>query len=333
MNLRVYRCIFYVEREGIPKEGNIHVKEKNIEKVKGFFEYQKKALLVTGARQIGKTFIIRQYAKETGKHFIEINFLENETAGRLFEEAGDSKNILRRLSALTDVPMEPGRTIIFFDEVQECKEIVTAIKFLVEEGSYQYILSGSLLGVELKDIRSIPVGYMDIVEMYPMDFEEFCMANGVSEDILRLLREAFEKSQPVDSFIHDKMMELFRLYLVVGGMPDVVNTFLETNNLKKVEEVQQGINRLYKRDTAKYDPQNKLYLEEIFNLIPSELNSKNKRFILKSLNENFKFSRYENSFLWLKEAEWRCQCIVRQNQSDRCCCRGQQICLSCFFQM
>lgn len=278
------------------------LKRKISEKIKRFFEYQEKALLITGARQIGKTFIIRQYAKETGKNFVEINFLENEEARRLFEGARDSRDILRRISALTDVPLEPGNTIIFFDEIQECRELVTAIKFLIEDGNYQYILSGSLLGVELKDIRSIPVGYMDVMEMYPMDFEEFCMANGVSGEILLLLRETFEEEKLVDGLIHDKMMELFHLYLIVGGMPDAVNTFLETNNLKKVEEVQQGINRLYKWDIARYDPGNKLYLEEIFELIPSELNSKNKRFILKNLNENFKFSRYENSFLWLKDA-------------------------------
>jgi len=192
--------------------------------------------------------------------------------------------------------------MIFFDEVQECREIVTAIKFLVEEGSYRYILSGSLLGVELKDIRSVPVGYMSIYEMFPMDFFEFCKANRVSEKVLDKLKNCFEEKIPVDGLIHDRMMDLFRLYLIVGGMPAAVQRYLDTNNLNEVMQVQKGIIQLYKKDIARYDPEHKLYLEEIFQLIPSELNSKNKRFILKNLNENFKFSRYEHSFIWLKEA-------------------------------
>lgn len=276
---------------------------RKIEKrIEAFFENQHKALLITGARQIGKTYSIRQYAKQSKKNFIEINFLENISARELFNDASSSEDILLKLSVVTDVPLEPGNTIIFFDEIQECKEIVTAIKFLVEDGKYDYILSGSLLGVELKDIRSIPVGYMDIYEMFPLDFEEFCLANKVSENVIQLLEKSFEEKRAVDSMIHDKMMELFRLYLIVGGMPDAVNTFLKKKNLKEVEEIQKGINRLYKADISKYDQGNKLYIEDIFSLIPSELNEKNKRFILKNLNENFKFSRYENSFIWLKEA-------------------------------
>lgn len=263
---------------------------------------QNRALLITGARQVGKTYIIRQFAKEHADSFIEINFLENPDARNLFVNTRESKDILLRLSAIADKPLIKGETLIFLDEVQECKELVTAIKFLVEDGSYRYILSGSLLGVELKDIRSIPVGYLDILEMYPLDFLEFCQANHVSERVIHSLRQCFTDRIPVDPLIHDKMLELFRLYLIVGGMPAAVDTYLKTNNLREVAQVQSGINRLYKRDIAKYDPRNKLYLEDIFNLIPSELNNRNKRFILKNLNENFKFSRYEHSFIWLKEA-------------------------------
>lgn len=267
-----------------------------------FYEKEeKKALLVTGARQIGKTFSIREFGKRYSS-FVEINFLENKTACSLFEKAENSEDILLRLSMIAEVPLVPGETLIFLDEVQECKEIVTAIKFLVEEGSYRYVLSGSLLGVDLKDIRSVPVGYMDIVEMYPLDFEEFAAANGVSERVLRALEDAFTQEKEVDSLIHDKMMELFRLYLILGGMPAVVTKYLTTNNLQEVVKEQKSILEAYKKDISKYDPENKLYLEDIFELIPSELNSKNKRFILKSLNENFKFSRYSNSFVWLKDA-------------------------------
>ena len=276
---------------------------RKIEKLLDNFydEKEKKALLITGARQVGKTYSIRAFGKRYPS-FVEINFLENKTACALFEAAESSEEILLRLSLLADAPLIPGETLIFLDEVQECKELVTAIKFLVEEGSYHYILSGSLLGVDLKDIRSVPVGYMDIVEMYPLDFEEFAVANGVSERILKVLREAFEQEKEVDSVIHDKMMELFRLYLIVGGMPAVVRKYLETNNLQEVVREQKSILEAYKKDIGKYDPENKLYLEDIFDLIPSELNCKNKRFILKNLNENFKFSRYSNSFVWLKDA-------------------------------
>jgi predicted AAA+ superfamily ATPase len=271
--------------------------------LKLFFESEKKrALLITGARQVGKTFIIREFGRKMYQSFVEINFLENRMARELFENAKDSTDLLLRLSAVVDEPLIPGETLIFLDEVQECKEIVTAIKFLVEEGSYRYILSGSLLGVDLKDIRSVPVGYMDIIEMYPLDFEEFMLANRVSPQIIDKLRDAFENRTEVDELIHEKVMDLFRLYLIVGGMPAAVMQYLKTNNIKEVVRIQQSILTLYKKDIARYDPENKLYLEDIFDLIPSELNSRNKRFILKNLNENFKFSRYSNSFLWLKDA-------------------------------
>ena len=273
------------------------------ERIEKFFQGNSgRALMITGARQVGKTYIVREFAKKNFEYVIEFNFLENRDAGNILQQAKSSEDILLRISGLTDVPMVPGKTLIFFDEVQECRELVTAIKFLVEEGSYQYILSGSLLGVELKDIRSVPVGYMQIMEMYPLSFFEFCMANRVSERVFKHLSECFEKRKGIDPVIHEKMLELFHLYLMTGGMPAAVAAYLKTNNLSSVSEIQKGIVQLYIKDIAKYDPNDKLYLKEIFELIPSELNSKNKRFILKNLNENFKFSRYENSFIWLKEA-------------------------------
>ena len=263
---------------------------------------RKEALLITGARQVGKTFIIRKCAKKHFEYVIEINFIERPDAIKLFENAKSSEDILLRISAFTDVPLVPGKTLIFFDEVQECKEIVTVIKFLVEDGKYRYILSGSFLGVELKDIRSVPVGYMTIMEMYPLNFFEFCRANKVSQRIFDMLEMCWNEKKAIDQIVHEKLLDLFHLYLIVGGMPAVVEGYLRTKNLQEVFRLQKGILQLYKKDIAKYDPQNKLYLEEIFNLIPSELNSKNKRFILKNLNENFRFSRYEHSFIWLKEA-------------------------------
>ncbi|MCI1640016.1 MAG: ATP-binding protein [Bacteroidales bacterium] len=267
-----------------------------------FYKTEKKALLVTGARQIGKTFSIRNFGKTHYSSFLEINFIDSPEAIGIFSNAKNSSDILLRMSAYTRKPLIKGKTLIFFDEVQECNAIITAIKFLVDEGSYSYIMSGSLLGVELNDIRSVPVGYMDIKEMYPLDFEEFTEAIGLRSTIISGIRNSWKALNPVDDFIHKKLMELFRLYLIVGGMPAVVQKYLDTNNLRDVMNEQQAIIKLYKKDISKYDKNHKLYIEEIFNLIPPELNAKNKRFILKRLNENVKFSRYEDSFIWLKDA-------------------------------
>lgn len=210
--------------------------------------------------------------------------------------------MLLRLSAFTKKPLALGKTLIFFDEVQECKEIVTAIKFLVDEGSYKYVMSGSLLGIELDDLRSVPVGYMDEIEMYPLDLHEFFEAIGISTDVISHLRTCFEEKIPVDDFIHKRMLEAIRLYLIIGGMPAAVQMYLDTNNLRRVYEEQRGIICTYKRDITKYDHDHKLQIEEIYGLIPSELNAKNKRFILKELNEKARFSKYEDGFLWLRDA-------------------------------
>lgn len=269
--------------------------------LKHFYETTGKALLITGARQVGKSFSIREFGKGF-KSFIEINFVDNPDAIQIFRSAKNSREILERLSAMPGVKLIKGKTLIFFDEVQLCPEIVTAIKFLVEEGSYRYILSGSLLGVELRDLRSEPVGYMGVQQMYPLDFAEFISALGITEKVLESLRHAWETRTPVDSFVHGKIMELFRLYLVVGGMPAAVNQYITTRDLGQVMEIQQDIIHLYKRDIAQYAPEQKLSLSEIFELIPPELNAANKRFILKSLNKNAKFERYQNDFLWLKNA-------------------------------
>jgi predicted AAA+ superfamily ATPase len=271
-------------------------------RIEQFYKSTNKALLLTGARQTGKTFSIRKYGKSHFKSFIEINFIENKDVTDMFSGANSAEDILLRISAIADQPIIKGETLIFFDEVQVCPEIVTAIKFLVDEGSYRYILSGSMLGVELKDIRSVPVGYMGIMNMYPLNFEEFVASLGVGRKVIDNLRQCWRKKEAVDSFIHKKMMELFRLYLIVGGMPAVVQKYIDSNNLQLTLAEQRDIVTLYKRDISQYNPQKKLYIEEIFDLIPSELNAKNKRFILKDLNENVKFSRYNNSFLWLKDA-------------------------------
>ena len=269
--------------------------------------------MLTGARQVGKTNAFRRLAQRKFEHYVEINFIENAGAKQIFQGSQNAKEILLRLSAFTDEPLVPGKTLILFDEVQRCPECVTQIKFLVDEGSYRYGLTGSLLGVELEDLRekaqekgqeeaSEPVGYMDIKTMFPLDFEEFALAVGVAPSLLDHILECFNQTKPVDAVVHEQLMRVFRLYLIVGGMPAPVWKYIQTNNLQSVAIEQLAILNLYKKDISRYDPENKLYLDEIFDLIPSELNAKNKRFILKELNQNIKFKRFENSFLWMKKA-------------------------------
>lgn len=267
-----------------------------------FTPNRREALLITGARQVGKSYAIREFGKSHYSSFIEINLLEDSIARTSISKASNSRDLLLRITAIASQPLIKGKTLIFFDEVQVVPEIVTAIKFLVEEGSYQYVLSGSLLGIGLKGISSMPVGYLTVKEMYPLNLEEFYRACGVSDNIFSVLEEAFKAEREIDSIIHRKLMELFRLYLIVGGMPAVVQTYLDTNDIKKVVNKQREILSMYVEDISQYDINNKLYIKDIFNLIPAELNNPNKRFILKNLNENAKFSRLEDSFIWIREA-------------------------------
>ncbi len=278
------------------------INRKAYQFLREFFTNEKRALLVTGARQVGKTFAVRKIGKEVFEQVVEINFIEQPDAVELFSHPKSAAELLMRISAFTRKKLVPGKTLIFFDEVQECDEMVTAIKFLVDEGSYRYVMSGSLLGVELKDLRSVPVGYMGELEMYPLDLEEFAKALGVGEEVMGHLKECYENQSPVDEFIHKKMLELVTLYMIVGGMPSAVQKYLDTNNLRSVLNEQRDIIRTYKRDITKYEKERKLQIEEIYNLIPAELNAKNKRFVLKELSEKARFARYESGFLWLKDA-------------------------------
>ena len=255
-------------------------------RLEDFYKNNKnKALLIVGARQIGKSYVIEQFASEHYKSVIKMDFIENPEYVTLLADARGAEEVLLRISSMFGDRMIPGETMIFFDEVQECRELITQIKYLVKDGRFSYVLSGSLLGAVFKDIISAPVGYMDVASMYPLDFEEFAIANGVGKPVLDALCDSFERKAPVDSFIHRRMTELFELYLIVGGMPEAVSVYLETKNLRAVSDVQSAIVRLYRHDISKYDENDRLYLNDIFDLIPSELNSKNKRFMLKNLNE------------------------------------------------
>jgi predicted AAA+ superfamily ATPase len=280
--------------------GVINRKLDNI--IANHYAQQSTALLLSGARQVGKSYAIRKYGQQNYTCFVEVNFIQQPEAIQLFRNAKSVADFLLRLSTFVQQPLVKGETLIFFDEVQVCPDILTWVKFLVESGEYRYALSGSLLGLQLKDIRSIPVGYLSEMEVFPLSFEEFVRAVGVGDITINSLRESWNNHTPVDTLVHQKMMQLINLYLIVGGMPAAVQAYIDSNNMQQVMDVQRNILNLYHKDIAQYDKQRKLYIQDIFNLIPSELNAQNKRFVLKSVNQNIKFSRSENDFLWLSDA-------------------------------
>lgn len=262
-----------------------------------------KALLVTGARQIGKTWLIREEIKKSGYTKFEVNFIDQPDMIEYLNAEMSAEDFLLKLKLIMPENCKPHKTVVFFDEIQKCPEIVTKIKFLVDEGSFKYAMSGSLLGIELKGIASAPVGYLTILRMYPMDFEEFMVANNVSAATLDMLKEKYETNSPVDEFIHQKLLSMFFVYLIVGGMPDAVKTYIATKDIREVDKIQQDITTLYKEDFSQYEQEDKkLKLKSIYDIIPAELNKQNKRFIFTMLDKELKFDRYENSFLWLKDA-------------------------------
>ena len=262
-----------------------------------------KALLVTGARQIGKTWLIREEIAKSGYRKFEVNFIDQPDLVDYLNVKMSANEFLVKLKMIMPEDCKPQETVVFFDEIQKCPEIVTKIKFLVEEGSFKYVMSGSLLGVELKGIASVPVGYLTVLRMYPMDFEEFMIANNVSKTTLEMLKAKFETCQPVDEFIHQKLLSLFFIYLIVGGMPDAVKIYIATKDIREVDKVQRDIVALYKEDFSQYESEDKkLKLISIYDIIPAELNKQNKKFVFTMLNKELKFDRYENSFLWLKDA-------------------------------
>ena len=262
-----------------------------------------KALLVTGARQIGKTWLIREEIAKSGYRKFEVNFIDQPDLVDYLNVKMSANEFLVKLKMIMPEDCKPQETVVFFDEIQKCPEIVTKIKFLVEEGSFKYVMSGSLLGVELKGITSVPVGYLTVLRMYPMDFEEFMIANSVSKTTLEMLKAKFETCQPVDEFIHQKLLSLFFIYLIVGGMPDAVKIYIATKDIREVDKVQRDIVALYKEDFSQHESEDKkLKLISIYDIIPAELNKQNKKFVFTVLNKELKFDRYENSFLWLKDA-------------------------------
>lgn len=271
--------------------------------VREWLKNSNKALLVTGARQIGKTWLIRDEIDKSDYTRFEVNFIDQPDMVQYLNTEMSAEEFLVKLKMIMPEQCKPHETVVFFDEIQKCPEIVTKIKFLAEEGSFKYVMSGSLLGVELKGIASAPVGYLTVLRMYPMDFEEFMVANNVSDMTLEMLKEKYETCSPVDEFVHQKLLSLFFVYLIVGGMPDAVKTYVETKDIREVDKVQRDIVTLYREDFTQYELEDKkLKVKSIYDIIPAELNKQNKKFVFTMLNKELKFNRYENSFLWLKDA-------------------------------
>lgn len=262
-----------------------------------------KALLIDGARQVGKTFIIRKVLKELGCEYIEFNLIQSPELIKLLVKSESVDDMITNLSLFTDKPFIKGETVIFIDEIQEYKEIAAKVKFWVDEGSFRYIFSGSLLGVELKNITSAPVGYLKTLTMYPLDFEEFLQIYNFTDSLKESLHESFVKRIPVNDAVHNRMMQIFNAYLNVGGMPAAVQKFRDTKNLEDVILEHTDIVTQYKKDFTKYETKEKrIYLTQIYDLIPAELNKSNKRFIFADMKKGLRYEKSAENFLWLSSA-------------------------------
>jgi hypothetical protein len=277
---------------------------RRIEKdICNWIECGNKALLVDGARQVGKTYIIKRCLENKKVDYVEFNLVKMPKIVPLLQSFESVEELITNLSLFTSKKIVRGKTFIFFDEIQEAKDIVTKIKFLVEEGSFRYVLSGSLLGVELRGISSAPVGYLKTLTMYPLDFEEFLQLYNFTDELKEKLYECFLNVTPVDEVVHSRMMDIFNLYLIVGGMPAAVNKFKQTSNLEDVVDEHNAISVQYKNDFTKYESeQKKPHLTHIYDLIAPELNSPNKRFNFVDIQKGLRYERSEDDFLWLVNA-------------------------------
>lgn len=272
-------------------------------KLQDWIENSSKALLIYGARQVGKTYLIREMLNRNNISFCEYNLIERSDILTFLEQADSASEISEKLAMYSDTELTEKESVIFLDEIQLYPDIVTKIKFLVDEGRYRYILSGSNLGVELKGIRSIPVGYIESWQMFPMNFEEFAIASGVTSAMLAHMKECFRNRLPVDNIVHDRLLRTFYYYLIVGGMPSVINVYNETHSLARIDAEQKNIINQYKADFTKYEQENRrLKIISVYDNIPAQLNKQNRKFNFSMLNKELKFSRYEESFLWLADA-------------------------------
>ena len=277
--------------------------EKTIED--HFKTNSEKILLIDGARQVGKTFIIRYIGKKLFKNFIEINLVEDSIGQKLFKDTNTVEDFYLKLSITAGNKMGSKEdTLVFLDEIQTYPNFLTLLKFLKDDGRFTYIASGFLLGVTLMQTTSIPMGSIKKVEMYPLDFEEFLYANGISETFIAFLKDNFEARKTLDDALHSKMMDLFKKYLISGGLPDAVNEFLETQNVQKVREIQTEIHSYYATDASKYDTEKKLKIRKIYDLIPSNMEKTKKRIVAKDIEgkKGKDFLDYQEEFDYLISA-------------------------------
>ena len=261
-----------------------------------------KILLIDGARQVGKTYIIRYVGRKLFENFIEINMVEDSLGGRLFANTKTVEDFYLQVSMLAGSKMkQKENTLIFLDEIQAYPHLLTLLKFLSQDDKFTFIASGSLLGVTLSQTTSIPMGSIRKVRMFPLDFEEFLYANGMNEIAISAMRKKFEKREALDQPIHEKMMDLFRKYLLVGGLPDAVNTYLSEKNILSVREIQSEIHDYYAADASKYGEENRLKIRRVYDLIPSNMENKKKRVVAQTIeNKRGKtFRDYQDEFEYL----------------------------------
>lgn len=265
-----------------------------------------KVLIVDGARQIGKSFIIRHVGQKLYKNYIEINMEEDKLGDRIFANAKTVNDFYLALSVVAGDRMK-GRTdtLVFLDEIQAYEHLLTLLKFLKEDNRFTYIASGSLLGVTLRNTSSIPMGSIEIKHMYPMDFEEFIIANGVGEFAVSTMRTQFLERQSLPDSLHAKMLDLFKKYLIVGGLPDAVKTFVEEKNVMAIRKIQEDILALYGVDASKYEKDHaKLKIQRVYSLVPSNLENKKKRMVAKDIEgkKGKRMADYEEEFDYLISA-------------------------------
>lgn len=263
-----------------------------------------KMLLIDGARQIGKSYIIRQVGQSLYPNYIEVNMEEDKQGDRLFAEAKTTKDFYLALSSFAgDKMKDKDSTLIFIDEIQAYDHLLTLVKFLMADNKYTYIASGSQLGITLKRTQSIPGGSYERMRMYPLDFEEFLWANGVGDLVVKEMRASFNKREPLNEGLHNKMMDLLRKYLLVGGLPDAVNKFVSEQNIMAIRQIHSDIHDLYLNDAAKYEQESgkKLKTLRIYNMVPSLMENKKKRVVAKDIEEKKgkRMTDYDDEFEYL----------------------------------
>lgn len=266
-----------------------------------------KPLIIKGCRQCGKTFSVLDFAKKNYKHVVYLNFFENPDYASVFAGSLDIDNIVMMLSALlgNEAVFEAGKTVLILDEIQDCPEARTALKFFRSDGRYDVIGTGSLLGVKGygKEPKSIPVGSETVIDMYPLDFEEFLWANGVSQQVIRMLDQCLKTETPVPEALHSRMKQLLLQYVVVGGMPDAVQTFVDTKQMNEVLRIQRDIVRSYEDDMVKYaDRNDKSRIKECFQSIPKQLSKENKKFQYSVVKKGSTAAKYAGSLQWIEDA-------------------------------